>query len=407
VRVLIHNSDSPNNRGDRAILVGVIALVRERWPEAEIWSLSQFAERDERWYGIRFLDQSPYSTNPIHWWRLLRLARKSDLVLWGGGEILKDYTNRLGLVYWLLKLTMLRAVNPHIIGAFQGIGPTTTQLGRRLIVGTVNRTRAFIVRDGESRDKLLAWGVRVPVVESVDPAVLGVPESMDDARLDPRLAAVLDGAVGFGVRRWFHYVRGGWVPFRFRIGGGTVDSPRLQNYRTALAHAADLVVEHTDRAVVFLPMHVHASEGDAEFSREVISLMRHGERAFVLDEEISSQELAGVMSRLSVLVSSRLHSAILAATAGLPALVLYYVDKGRLFYEQLGLQRLSAPIESATTSTAGAELAVRVLDLLEERATVQREVRGSVAAMRARLSDDFAAGLSYLEHYDEDLTRTL
>mgnify|MGYP001598483432 CR=1 FL=1 len=73
------------NRGDRAILVGMIALLRRQWPDAEITALSGHADRDAAWFGIRFLPQSPYSMNPWHWLRLAREARRSDLVLWGGG----------------------------------------------------------------------------------------------------------------------------------------------------------------------------------------------------------------------------------------------------------------------------------------------------------------------------------
>ena len=103
VRVLIHNSDSPHNRGDRAILAGNVELVRRRWPDAEIVSLSQYPERDAAWFGIRFLPVSPYSTGIGDLFALLRAARSADVVLWGGGEILKDYTNKLGLVYWLAR----------------------------------------------------------------------------------------------------------------------------------------------------------------------------------------------------------------------------------------------------------------------------------------------------------------
>ncbi len=59
MRVLIHNSDSPHNRGDRAILAGNVELARHRWPDAEVVALSQYPERDASWFGIRFLPVSP------------------------------------------------------------------------------------------------------------------------------------------------------------------------------------------------------------------------------------------------------------------------------------------------------------------------------------------------------------
>ena len=98
MRVLILNSDSPKNRGDRAILAGNIELVRQVYPQAEIWSLSQYDERDAKWFGINFHKFSPYSVSPKDFLDLLAAAKKADLILWGGGEILKIFPMHRGLV---------------------------------------------------------------------------------------------------------------------------------------------------------------------------------------------------------------------------------------------------------------------------------------------------------------------
>jgi polysaccharide pyruvyl transferase WcaK-like protein len=402
VRVLIHNSDSPYNQGDRAILAGVIELVRQRWPDAEIWSLSQYVERDERWFGIRFLEQSPYSLNPLHWLRLLRAVRSADIVLWGGGEILKDYTNRLGLRYWNLKLRMMRLANPHIIGAWQGIGPTAAASSRRLIASTVNQTESFIVRDDESRQRLIDWGVTVPVVSSFDPAVLGSPAPFDDdVRAALSLAnvpvATLDGSIGFGVRRWFHYDHGGLIPYRFRRRREV--GPRLVAYRRSLADLADRLAERSTGLIIFFPMHSQEEEGDAAFAREVIGLMRYAHRARVLDPDaLSATQYASIMSRMSLFVASRLHSAIIATTAGVPAFALYYVDKGRVFFEQLGLERLSEPIETLLESGRSAVLAERVMALAAERESILRTQRAVIGRMSARLHESFAVALGETPH---------
>jgi polysaccharide pyruvyl transferase WcaK-like protein len=402
LRVLIHNSDSPKNRGDRAILVGLIELVRNRWPEAEIWSLSQYPERDEEWFGIRFLPQSPYSTNLGQWLALYRLARRSDIVFWGGGEILKDYTNKLGLVYWWVKLTFLSVANPRIVGAFQGIGPTSATISKRLIRATVNRTKVFLTRDEESKAKLVAWGVKRPIISSFDPAVVGVPSVFDDA-LAARVAAAgiepefLRNAVGFGLRRWFHYSQSGWIPNKYRRQATTVvaESDDLVAYRRHVAELADGLVERNDVNLVFFPMHMDASEGDAEFAEEVIALMRNGNRTRVLaDDVFSSNDYAGIMSALRMFVASRLHSAILATIATVPAFVLYYVDKGRLFFEQVGMQRFSEPIEATLPENSPALLGARLDALLADPESVRAEQRAGVASMSAALERDFAAAVA-------------
>ncbi|WIB59107.1 polysaccharide pyruvyl transferase family protein [Curtobacterium sp. MCLR17_007] len=402
MRVLIHNSDSPHNRGDRAILAGNIELARHRWPGAEIVSLSQYPERDAAWFGIRFLPVSPYSTGVGDMLRLLRAARSADVVLWGGGEILKDYTNKLGLVYWLLKLVLLRAANRHLVGAFQGIGPTTAGISKRLIRATVDLTEVFLVRDDESREKLRAWGVRTPVISSFDPAVVGTVTAPDQHVLE-RLerttgltAERLDGSIGIGVRRWFHYKRSGWIPFRFipkALRRQQAESAELQRYRQALTELIDRVVERWDADVVFYPMHMEASEGDAAFAREVIAGMREPGRAHVVEaDRFSPAEYAGLMSRSRLFIASRLHSAIVATIAGVPATVLYYVDKGRLFFEQIGMQRFARPIKDALSPTF-VEDVLATLDALDrDRERVVADLAAGVARMSDALHTDFAQG---------------
>jgi len=407
VRVLIHNSDSPKNRGDRAILVGVIELVRRQWPDAEIWSLSQYPERDEEWFGIRFLPQSPYSTNLGQWFSLLRLARRSDVILWGGGEILKDYTNKLGLVYWWVKLTALSVVNRNIIGAFQGIGPTSADISKRLITWTINRTRVFVTRDEESKQKLLDWGVKRPIISSFDPAVIGVPTAFDDA-LAARLETeggiereFLVNSVGFGLRRWFHYKQAGWLPNKYRSEKSRANdepSPKLATYTEHVAELADRLVAEHDVNVIFFPMHMDASEGDDVFAEQVIALMKHKDRTRVLANDVfSSNDYAGIMASLRFFVASRLHSAILATIANVPAFVLYYVDKGRLFFEQVGMQRYSDPIEATLADDFVATHAARITTLLGEADGVRAEQRAGVASMSEALERDFAAAVAIIE----------
>lgn len=397
MRVLILNSDSPKNRGDRAILAGLIEVVRRRWPGADIHSLSQFDKRDAEWFGITFLPQSPYSINPVDYLRLLRHARRADVVLWGGGEILKDYTNRLGLLYWALKITGISLVNRRVYGAFQGIGPTSASSSKRIIAYTVNRCRGFVVRDGESAEKLRNWGVRVPVTASYDPAVMApVAEWTDE--LESRITTALgvekgflDHVIGIGVRRWFHYSRGGWLPFNMRRSQG--DSAEYLQYRDNLVTLIDRLMAESDANVVFFPMHMAESEGDDALGHDIIARLREPERARVLDDDrFSPAELTAAIQRSELFIASRLHSAILATCARIPTLVLYYVDKGRLFFEQLGLQELSRPIEVMLDADGVDQVMSIVERLLSDAPQIVETMSDRVAVMTDAIMSDAATG---------------
>ncbi|WP_284327736.1 hypothetical protein [Demequina litorisediminis] len=86
MKVLVINSDLAANRGDRAIAAGLVALVRDTLPEARITIVSQQPERDGAWFDADALDQDIHSLSPLDLLRLMRAARRADLVLWGGGE---------------------------------------------------------------------------------------------------------------------------------------------------------------------------------------------------------------------------------------------------------------------------------------------------------------------------------
>ena len=388
--MLILNSDSPHNRGDRAILAGMINLIRELDPSAEITSLSQFADRDRAWFGIDFLPMSPYSTSPVDYLRLLRAARDFDVILWGGGELLKDYTNKLSLFYWALKLWGIRRVNRHVYGAFQGIGPTKANISKRLITTAVNQCRAFLVRDAESAAKLTSWGARSKIIASYDPAVLMSPPVVGE--LGP------SAPIGFGLRRWFHYRQAGWLPQKYkfwqrnRVGQIT---PREQRYIQNSARLADFLIERHDTPLVFFPMHMHGSEDDAGFARQVIAKMKFADRTSVIDaDDLSPSAYLARIAECRFFVASRLHSAILATVANVPAVCLYYVDKGRLFFEQVGQQRFSLSIDEMQQQNVVNDVLSLTDQLIGERAEIQRQQREAIAQMRVRLIADLKEALA-------------
>jgi len=402
LRVLILNSDSPKNRGDRAILAGNIELVRQVYPQAHIWSLSQYQDRDQEWFGINFHPMSPYSVKPSDFIALLQHAKAADLILWGGGEILKDYTNKLSLFYWAIKLWAVSLVNPNVVGAFQGIGPTSANISKRVIAFTVSRCRAFLVRDAESKAKLENWGVKIPVIASFDPAVFDTAKPMtteiwnrfvEAQEVEPHF---LHNFAGFGLRRWFHYSHSGWLPAKFRFWArkDAGNTPELDTYLNHLAALADRVVEQQDVNLIFFPMHVGGGEDDPEFARQVVARMKHGERTCVIaGDDISPDDYLALIGHAKFFVASRLHSAILATVANVPAICLYYVDKGRLFFEQVGLQRFSRDIKVMQQPGIVDELAGLVAQLVTEGEAVKAQQLAALESMRGQIRDDFVAGI--------------
>ena len=385
MKVLILNSDSPNNRGDRAILQGLVELIRDIEPDAEITSLSQYAQRDSNWFGIEFLPFSPYSTSPTNYLRLLASARRADVILWGGGELLKDYTNKLSLFYWALKLWGVSRVNSKIIGAFQGIGPTKAAVSKWAIKAAVNQCRVFLVRDAKSKEKLDDWGAKTQVVASFDPAVYTSFEAKPGA------------SVGIGLRRWFHYRPSGWLPAKYRFwakGGGEI-SKEEKKYVDQMVDYCNWLVDSKGLTLKFIPMHMSASEDDAGFAEQIRTRLNNPKAAQVISQdELSPTQLLSEIGSCQIFVASRLHSAILATVANVPSICLYYVDKGRLFFDQVSQSRFAKDIKMMTEENAAAELTALTEQLFIESEQVRSEQVQALGEMRKRLKSDLSAAFA-------------
>lgn len=403
MKILLINSDLAKNRGDRAIAEGIIMLAKQRFPEATITGISQQPERDSQWFGIDFLNMNFQSLNPLDFLRLARAARSSDIVLWGGGEILKDYTNKAALWYWVLKICALSVANKNIYGAYQGIGPTKSAFSRRLIAFVAGRTKKFIVRDDESRQKLIDWGApATKIIASSDPAVLPVPD-----RITPELYEKLHAEAGItedfmanviciGPRDWFHYTPGGLIPFKYKrkllaLAGKSADtnSPRHDTYVRHLSELLDHLLQNYDANILLTPMHME--ESDSALAHLLRDKSGELSRVKVLDSDVfSAQELRSIIGAATAMVGFRLHSNIIGISSGVPSINIYYVDKGRVFFDQIGQSHYALPIETVLEDDFVARFAHLFAELYAGREDVRQHITASTETLRAHVRAAFA-----------------
>jgi polysaccharide pyruvyl transferase WcaK-like protein len=401
MKILLINSDLAKNRGDRAIAEGIIQLITERFPDAHITGLSEQAGRDKAWFDIDFLNQDSQSLNPIDFIKLLRAAKQADVVLWGGGEILKDYTNKLALWYWVAKICLLSRANAHIYGVFQGIGPTKAPRSRQLIATIVRRTEHFIVRDQESKDKLIAWGAPADkITASSDPAVLPEPSQLakdlttklaHDSQVDE---AFLQNFICFGPRSWFHYKTGGVIPFRYKkrllkLVGKELgsDSPEYTTYKQHLVSLLDELIATHDRNILLVPMHMGE---DPELCRYLLEHAAQPARIRLLQHDTySPSELRSIMGQARAMIGFRLHSTIIATSSAVPSINLYYVDKGRLYFDQIGQNHYALPIERALDADFVQTMTALVSELLQQHDKVQQDIRQHVSGLRQSVKSAF------------------
>ena len=393
MRILLINSDLAKNRGDRAIAEGVIDLIRRRHAGAKITGISERAERDREWFGIEFLKADVQSVNPLDWIRLGYEASRSEIVYWGGGEYLKDYTNKVTLWYWCIKVLWLRIFNRNVYGIFQGIGPTGSTISKRLIVFIVNRTRKFVLRDNESYEKLRSWGVSPSKIDTAcDPAILPKPGSLsrsDIAVLDQLGISkqFLDDFIAFAPRNWFHYRTGGILPYRYRrLFSKGESSPRNEQYKAALRMTVEAIAECSSNILV-LPMHMGE---DVTFCDQIVGeLDRRLDLKVLREDVISPRLLRTLLAAARLMVGIRLHSTIVATSGHTPSVSFYYVDKGRAYFDQLGLGQYAFPIENLLLDEASTFVPETIARVLHDAPQLSMLLATSIDEQRQMVSDAF------------------
>lgn len=376
--ILILNGDSTFNRGDGAILHGNIRLLKQVFPEADIRAFSRRPERDADWYGIHFYRRGRPGAH-------LRAYRWADLIVWGGGELLQEDTSRVKIPYWFAHISAVSFLCPRIVALGQGLGPVYSSANALLCRLTVDRLRCYVARDTYSGLMLRSSGVRTPIIDSYDPAILATEDIEGDASLrdhlrsrgfDPGDAPLM----GCAPRRWFHQ-QSHWIPHKYAVKYRLRRIPGQEEYRTMvrnLARLLDRIVERHDHRIVFFSMYALPHEGDDAMVADIQGAMRNGDATHALTNDLDPLRFHTFFSALDFFLGIRLHSTILATSCLVPAATFYYAPKALNYFERLGLQDNAIPIEDLITGDGFAGALERIdrtlLDVNGQRAHLARTI---------------------------------
>lgn len=242
--------------------------------------------------------------------RHLRAIRQADLVVLGGGGILRDNTNWRNLLrlldeIWLAKLfgrkTMMYAI---------GVGPFRSRIGKWLIGATARACDLVTVRSQRAAELLREVGVPAERIHVVaDPAFL-LPARPPAAGVRAELEALFGG----GKRRI------GFYPTFFLR--------RRPENLARIAAAFDQLAETEDVEFVALPMSVlDGGMDDVVITRRIRDAMRSPEALHVYERRLTAQELKWASALAPLNITVRLHAMIFSLGCGVPVVPLNYEPK--------------------------------------------------------------------------------
>ena len=358
--VVICGAYGRGNAGDDAILEAILEEMRGIDPDMPMLVLS----KDPKATRLTYRVQAVHRSNIPAWHKAMRHAK---LYINGGGSLIQDVTSRRSLWYYLHNIWTAKRCGCKVQMYGCGIGPVLRDNHRKMAAQVLNSSVDVItLREPNSLEELRSMGVTVPRIQlTADPA-LTLHAAGDDEVDSCMLRAGIPphgNYICFALRRWKNF----------------------ESAAPAFAAAADYAYETFGLTPVFLAVEKHL---DPSAARMVAQGMKAPH--YFIDDAGEAGCIIGVLARMRLVVSMRLHALIFAAGQGIPLVGAVYDPKVSAFLRYIGQEefadlenltgkKLIAMVGRAASRNDGPEAqeaAVRKLRDME---------RGNVAAARELL----------------------
>jgi colanic acid/amylovoran biosynthesis protein len=394
-RILIVGNHTCGNRGDCAILRGLLECLKDVLPEGHIDVTSRFPTSSEyllgrpllpdtlnsyylgagkgRFGSIRALLLRRWVPWLLHghlrrrWWaslarlprhhrQYIEALRQYDMVIQVGGSFFVDL---YGVTQYDQVSCALLAERPtYLLG--HSVGPFGRTFFRKVSQDIMARVDALALREEVSARYMQASDIPQHKVRwASDTAWLvhpGEPVAIPRAR--PAVAVTFREL----------------APFDKRLG------VTQAQYETAFAELLDVVIEAGYRIEALSTC--TAIDGypkdDRMIALKVRARLRHPESFHVEMNELNDVQLGQRLGACVLTIGTRLHSAIISMNFGTPSVALNYEHKSEGIMKRLGVDDLAVPV----TALLDGSLRSKVLALLAD-ATLRPRVAAAVAREKA------------------------
>ena len=301
--VVICGAYGRGNAGDDAILEAILQEMRSIDPDMPITVLTKDPKATRLTYRVRTAGRMDVGT-----WK--KAMRHAGLYINGGGSLIQDVTSRRSLWFYLHNIQAAHKAGCKVQMYGCGIGPIVYARDKKLAAHVINTcVDKITLREPDSRETLREFGVTAPeVILASDPA-LTLPAA-EHSRIDSILRAhdmdIGGKYIGFVLRKW----------------------PGMEEKATVFAAGAVYAYLKYGLTPVFLGINFRADGEAGQLVTEHLSIP-----FYRIDEQMTSGEVIGVLSRMTAVVSMRLHGLIFAAGQGVPLIGVAYDPKVTAFLD--------------------------------------------------------------------------
>ncbi len=349
-KIIISGYYGFDNLGDEAILAAWCQGLK-KFIQSEKIKLIALSDKPQK-------TSQQHKIDAIGRYNLLALIKQlfsADLFISGGGGLLQDVTGKFSISYYLILIVLAKILGCKTFFAAQGVGPVSSKFNRFLIAIILNQVEQITVRDRQSKQLLLKWGVKKDICVAADLALSLKEGSKENGlKLLNQAGITVDKSIVLGivVRKW-----------------------RQNDYLPQLAKLLNYLSEKYNFKLLIIPFKVSS---DLKVSYKLKNLIKQPVQ--LLQDSYCPLEMIDIIKTLDFLIGIRLHALIFAILNRVPVAAISYDPKINNFLARVN-QKAVADINSLA------------LEQLKEKITSLWEQKELLLAKSEKKIDDLA-GLS-------------
>ena len=315
--VVICGAYGKGNAGDEAILKAILRQMKHIDADMPVYVLSHDPMRTKLEHHVG----SVHVFNPF---TFLPVLHRSKLYISGGGSLIQNQTSTRSLLYYLLSIRLAKLAKCKVLMYGCGIGPVNGTGNRKLAARIIDRNvDAITLREDLSAQELSSMGVTKPEIHvTADPALL--------------LEAGSESAVDGFLLGQEHDPAGEYALFVLRPW------PGFEEKKQAFIDCANHVYRDFGLQPVFLALEPGRDVAPCGEVADAVCC-----RCSVLTAPADEKLLIGMMKKMKVVVSMRLHTLIFASSVGAPLVAVSYDPKVTGFMRYIG-QKHCVEFENVT-----------------------------------------------------------
>ncbi|MFJ5250441.1 colanic acid biosynthesis pyruvyl transferase WcaK [Serratia liquefaciens] len=406
MKLLLVGNHTCGNRGDGAILRGLVQSIEHVFPDTSIDIISRYPVsssyllgrhiKDDELYRYHFKSKGglvgkikkaminrllprvlaakvngngilKYFPMPKEFETHIRVISTYDAIIQVGGSFFVDL---YGINQFEHALCALLAKKPiYMIG--HSVGPFENNVFRGIAELVFSRVEMLVLRESISLDLMKKGNIPVgQVIHGVDTAWLVDNKSQIDES-------------SYNIQHWLKLISQKptvaitmreLAPFDKRLG------VTQEQYEIAFSDLIKKLI-----ATGFQVLCVSTCTGidsyhkdDRMVAQQVASRVNDSGSFHVVMDELNDVELGHILSYCQLTIGTRLHSAIISMNFGTPAVAINYEHKSAGIMQQLQLPELSADVESLINGS----LVIKITAMLDEIVLLKEKVAVSIANER-------------------------